>query len=77
MDGFQPEEIVDDAGWSLLEPGERSYRRGSDESLQEGEDPVGEIGERGKHAAMRILEVLCNGQAETPALPLQSKNAAV
>jgi DEAD/DEAH box helicase domain-containing protein len=39
--------------------------------------PVGEIGERGKSAAMRILEILCKGQAETPALPLQSKNAAV
>jgi DEAD/DEAH box helicase domain-containing protein len=39
--------------------------------------PIGEIGERGKFAAMRILEILCNGRAETPALPLQSKNAAV
>jgi DEAD/DEAH box helicase domain-containing protein len=39
--------------------------------------PVGEIGERGKSAALRILEILCKGQAETPAVPLQSKNAAV
>jgi DEAD/DEAH box helicase domain-containing protein len=40
--------------------------------------PVGEVGERGKHAAMRILHALSSkGQAETPVLPLQSRNASV
>jgi len=39
--------------------------------------PVGEIGERGKYAAMRILSALCMEQAETPALPLQSRDASV
>ena len=39
--------------------------------------PVGEIGERGKYAAMRILESLCREQAGTPVLPLQSKDASV
>jgi DEAD/DEAH box helicase domain-containing protein len=39
--------------------------------------PVGEIGERGKVAAMRILSALCQEQAETSALPLQSRDASV
>jgi len=39
--------------------------------------PVGEIGERGKYAAMRILNALCQEQAGTPILPLQSKHASV
>jgi DEAD/DEAH box helicase domain-containing protein len=39
--------------------------------------PVGEIGERGKAAAMRILGALCQEQAEKPALPLQSRDASV
>jgi DEAD/DEAH box helicase domain-containing protein len=39
--------------------------------------PVGEVGERGKSAAMRILERLCNARAGTPAVPLQSRNASV
>ncbi len=39
--------------------------------------PVGEIGERGKYAAMKILQTLCGGQAGTPVLPLQSRNASV
>jgi DEAD/DEAH box helicase domain-containing protein len=39
--------------------------------------PVGEVGERGKGAAMRILQCLCNGPAEMPALPLQSSHAPV
>jgi hypothetical protein len=47
VEGFQPEEIVDDAGWSLLESSERPHRRGSDEALQEGEDPLAVVTERG------------------------------
>ncbi len=39
--------------------------------------PVGEVGERGKFAAQRILIALLAEQADTPALPLQSRNAAV
>ena len=39
--------------------------------------PVGEIGERGKYAAMRILSALCQEQAGTTVLPLQSKDASV
>jgi len=53
VDGFQPEEIVDDAGWSLLEPGELRYRRGSDESLQEGEDPLAVVTDRSFNRGMR------------------------
>ena len=39
--------------------------------------PVGEIGERGKYAAMRILSALCHEEAGTPVLPLQSRDASV
>jgi len=39
--------------------------------------PVGEIGERGKSAALRILHSLCREQAEMPVVPLQSRNASV
>jgi DEAD/DEAH box helicase domain-containing protein len=39
--------------------------------------PVGEIGERGKMAARRILECLCHGPAGMPVLPLQSSDAPV
>jgi DEAD/DEAH box helicase domain-containing protein len=39
--------------------------------------PVGEVGERGKLAAQRILTALLTEQAETAALPLESRNAAV
>ncbi len=47
VEGFQPEEIVDDAGWSLVEPNERVRRRGYDgESFQEGEDPLAVVTER-------------------------------
>jgi hypothetical protein len=46
VDGFAPEEIVDGAGWSLLEAGDRLRRRGSDEYLQEGEDPLAVVTER-------------------------------
>jgi DEAD/DEAH box helicase domain-containing protein len=39
--------------------------------------PVGEVGERGKPAAMRILAALGHEQAETADLPLQSSDASV
>ena len=39
--------------------------------------PVGEVGERGKHAACRILEALGHGQAGRAPLPLQSSDASV
>jgi DEAD/DEAH box helicase domain-containing protein len=39
--------------------------------------PVGEIGERGKYAAMRILSALSHEQAGAPVLPLQSRDASV
>ena len=35
--------------------------------------PVGEVGERGKFAAMRFLAALSGSRAGTPALPLQSR----
>src|SRR5690242_14253611 len=39
--------------------------------------PEGENGERGKYAATRILNALCQEQAATPVLPLQSRDASV
>jgi len=50
VEGFQPEEIVDDAGWSLLTAESAgARRRHSDEPLKEGEEPNAVIVEGRSH----------------------------
>jgi DEAD/DEAH box helicase domain-containing protein len=39
--------------------------------------PVGEVGERGKFAAMRLLDALRQERAQAPGLPIQSSHATV
>jgi hypothetical protein len=66
VEGFQPEEIVDDAGWSLLPEESGVHRRGSDGPLKEGEDPGAVIPEDRFHDRDEKREVQLDLRAPAP-----------